>query len=517
MTKQTFLQGTLILIAAGMITRLLGFVNRIVLARVMGEEGVGLYMMAVPTLILAITLTQFGLPVAISKRVAEADAEGDVQKIKRILVVSLAITGILSIFFTSLMFLFAPWVAGHLLTDSRTLVPLLIIAPIVPIIAISSVLRGYFQGRQNMKPQAFSMVIEQIVRILSVAFLTKLMLPYGLEYAAAGAMVSVILGELASLLFMLHMFSLKKRFKMRRKFMNYLQSGKQTLNELLSIAIPTTGSRLIGSVSLFLEPILVAQSLALAGITTVIATKQYGELAGYILPLLVMPSFITHSLSVALVPSISEASAKNQMQLIHYRIHQSIRLSFASGGLATILLTSFAPTILQWMYGTNNAAYMLALMAPFFLLLYIQSPLQAALQALDLAKAAMWNSLIGAVVKFTVLVGLASQASFGIRGVAIAIVVGVLVVTFLHLAALMQAIKFRIPFGDLTKMALLIGLTWWVGTKMKEVFHYNMSEHSLFLLIGVILSILYIVLLFILKFITKEELKQVPFFKKLIK
>ncbi|WP_028783325.1 stage V sporulation protein B [Thalassobacillus devorans] len=517
MTKQTFLQGTLILIAAGMITRFLGFINRIVVARVMGEEGVGLYMMALPTLFLAITLTQFGLPVAISKRVAEAEADGDLSKIKRILVVSLSITGGLSIIFTILMVLLAPWVANHLLTDSRTVVPLLVISPIVPIIAISSVLRGYFQGRQNMKPQAFSMVIEQIVRIISVAFFTNLLLPYGIEYAAAGAMASVILGELASLLFMLRMFSIKKRFKVRKKFLSHLQSGGKTLHELLSIAIPTTGSRLIGSFSFFLEPILVAQSLALAGVQTALATKQYGELAGYILPLLMLPTFITHSLSVALVPSISEAGAKNNTKLIHYRIHQSIRLSFASGGLATILLTSFAATILQLMYGTSNAAFMLALMAPFFLLLYIQAPLQAALQALDLAKPAMWNSLIGAVVKFGVMVGLASQPAFGIRGVAISIVVGVLVVTFLHLAALMQSISFRIPFGDLAKMIVLIGVTWWIGSELKALLAYNVGEISQFTIISITLTCLYIILLFLLKFLTKDELKQIPFLQKIIK
>lgn len=77
-----FLQGTIILIIAGLITRVLGFVNRIVVARMIGDEGVGLYMMAVPTLVLVITLTQLGLPVAISKLVAEAEALGDRHKIK---------------------------------------------------------------------------------------------------------------------------------------------------------------------------------------------------------------------------------------------------------------------------------------------------------------------------------------------------------------------------------------------------------------------------------------------------
>ncbi|WP_407058442.1 oligosaccharide flippase family protein [Paracerasibacillus soli] len=99
MSKQTFLQGTLILIFAGMITRFLGFINRLVIARLMGEEGVGLYMMALPTLFLIMALTQMGLPVAISKRVAEAEAQHNQGKVKRILIVSLIITTVSSLFF----------------------------------------------------------------------------------------------------------------------------------------------------------------------------------------------------------------------------------------------------------------------------------------------------------------------------------------------------------------------------------------------------------------------------------
>ncbi len=514
MTKQTFLQGTLILIAAGMITRFLGFVNRIVVARIMGEEGVGLYMMAIPTLILVITLTQFGLPVAISKRVAEAEAHGDLNRIKKILVISLVVTGILSVIFTTGMILLAPLLSQTLLTDERTLYPLLAISPIVPIVAISSVLRGYFQGRQNMRPQAYSQVIEQVVRITFVALFTKALAPYGVEYAAAGAMISVVLGEFCSLLYMIRMFKMNKRIKIRRKFSKYLQQSKDTLNELMSIALPTTGSRLVGSFSFFLEPILVSQSLAIAGVQTAMATKQYGELTGYALPLLMLPTFITHSLSVALVPNISEAGAKANQSLIHYRIHQAIRLSFASGALATVVLTIFAVPILTFMYGHGNAARFLTIMAPFFLLLYFQAPLQAALQALDLAKAAMWNSLIGAFVKFAVLVALATQPQFGIMGVALAIVVGVVLVTLLHLFTLMKAINFKIPLMDVVKMGALIVVTWFAGKQLSTLFPQSLSQLVPFLITLVIFTGMYIVLLFLFRFVTKEELKQLPIFQK---
>ncbi|RKQ37891.1 stage V sporulation protein B [Oceanobacillus halophilus] len=514
MAKQTFLQGALVLIIAGMITRFLGFINRIVVARLMGEEGVGLYMMALPTLFLVMTLTQLGLPVAISKRVAEADAIGDQTKVKRILIVSLVITSITSILFTVIMIIGAPFIASTLLTDERTLYPLIAISPIVPITAISAVLRGYFQGKQNMKPQSFAQVIEQVVRITCVAIFIKLLLPYGIEFAAAGAMISVILGEFVSLLYMIHRFKRKKKMKIRTHFFSYLKSSKDTMKELFSIALPSTGSRMIGSVSNFLEPILVAQSLAIAGITTTLATKQYGELTGYVLPLLYLPTFITHSLAIALVPNISEAEAKNNRKLIHYRIHQSIRISFASGAIATIILTLFSVPILTYMYGTGNASQIIMLMAPFYILLYIQSPLQAALQALDLARPAMWNSLIGAVVKFIVLFVLASNPNFGIMGVAIAMSVGVVLITLLHLITLQKAIQYSIPFKDTLKMLLLIILTWGTGAVLKKIYIAFEPNILAFLFILLALGFIYLLFLLLLRFITREELKQIPFIQK---
>ncbi|SHF66084.1 stage V sporulation protein B [Ornithinibacillus halophilus] len=514
MSKQTFLKGTLILILAGMITRFLGFINRLVIARLMGEEGIGLYMMALPTLFLVMTLTQLGLPVAISKRVAEAEAKKDQVKVKKILVVSLIITGTSSIIFTIVMIFLAPFVANTLLTDSRTLYPLVAISPIIPIVAISSVLRGYFQGKQNMKPQSYAQVIEQIVRISCVALFVKLLLPYGVEFAAAGAMFSVILGEFVSLLYMIYLFKRKKTIKIRYRFFSYLKSSKDTLKELFSIALPSTGSRMVGSISNFLEPILVAQALAIAGVSTTLATKQYGELTGFVLPLLFLPTFITHSLSIALVPSISEADANKNNQLIHYRIHQSIRISFASGAIATVALTLFAEPILTFMYGTGNASRFLILMAPFFILLYIQAPLQATLQALDLARPAMWNSLIGTIVKLSALFVLASNEKFGIMGVAIAMSVGVILVTILHLGSLRKLINFYIPIKDIIKMILLILFTWGIGSLLKNIYAFFDPNLIIFFLTLIALCAFYVFFLFILSFITKEELKQIPIIQK---
>lgn len=435
-----FIKGTLILLAAGFITRILGFINRIAIARLLGEEGVGLYMMAYPSFILVVTITQLGLPVAISKRVAEAEAKKDSRKVKKILAVSLTTTISLSIIFTPLLMFGAPIIADQIFTDQRTLYPLLAISPIVPIIAVSSVLRGYFQGKQNMKPSAISQVIEQAVRIGFIFYFTHLLYPYGIEYAAAGAMAASIIGELVSLLYLATMFKLKKHFPMRKNFFHALNKSKGIFKELMSIALPTTGSRMVGSISWFLEPIVVTHSLALAGITTVVATKQYGALTGFAMPLLLLPSFITFALSTALVPSISEAYALKNLKLVENRLQQAIKFALISGGLSSVVLYVLAEPLMEFLYHSTNGAIFLKLMAPFFILYYIQGPLQAVLQALDLAKAAMINSIFGNIIKIGCIFMLASHPSFGIIGAALGIVVGMMVTTLLHYATVLKTI-----------------------------------------------------------------------------
>ena len=514
MTRQTFLQGALILMLAGMITRFLGFINRIVVARLIGEEGVGLYMLALPTLFLVITLTQIGLPVAIAKRVAEADAVGNQEKIRSILVVSLLLTSVTSIVLTIAMILGSPYIASTLLTDERTIYPLLAISPIVPIVAISSVLRGYFQGKHNMKPQSYAQVLEQIVRIVFVYIFIKLLLPYGVEFAAAGAMFSVILGEFVSLMYMLYQFKMRKSGENRRRIRSYFRNTRETIQALFSIALPSTGSRLIGSISNFLEPILVSQSLAIAGVTATLATKQYGELTGYVIPLLFLPTFITHSLAIALIPSISEAGAKNNQKLIHYRIHQAIRISFASGAIATIVLLLFSEQILLFMYGSSSANQLLVLMAPFYILLYIQAPLQAALQALDFAKESMWNTLIGAFMKLLIIIVLAQQPEFGMSGVAIALSTSVILVTLLHLTVLNKKIKYRIPLTDMLKMVVLFILPFFIGWTLKEIYYFSSGSLIVLGIVFLILIAVYVSALFLLRFITKEELRAIPLLDK---
>lgn len=444
MSKQSFLKGTIILLVAGFITRILGFFNRIFLARILGEEGIGLYMMAFPTFILVISLTQLGLPVAIAKQVAAANSNNNSKEIKKILSVSLWTTSLLAIIFTTLLIIFAPILTKTLLTDSRILIPILAITPVIPLIAISSVLRGYFQGIQDMKPSAISQVIEQTVRIGLVSICTSSLLKYGIEYGTAGAMISIIFGELASLLYVFIIFKKKKDFPIRKQFFHDVIGSSKTFFELMQVALPTTGSRFIGSISYFFEPIVVAQSLSIAGVTSIVATKQYGELAGYAMPLLLLPTFITFALSTSLVPSISEAVTQNNTQLIEYRIQQTIRSMLIIGGWSTVIMYIFASPILKLMYGSDSAAIYIQIMAPCFLFFYLQAPFQSILQAINLASVSMMNSLIGNLIKILFIFILASQPHLQGKGVALAICVGMLTTTLLHFATLLKNLQFNL-------------------------------------------------------------------------
>ncbi|HET7581043.1 MAG TPA: stage V sporulation protein B [Bacillales bacterium] len=514
MAKQSFFKGTLILILAGVIVKIIGFINKIVVVRIIGEEGYGLYSMAFPTLILTVTLTQLGLPVAISKMVSEAEAVGDRQKIKRILVISLTTTGILSITFTTAMILLVPLMAQTVLTDERVMYPMLAISPIVPIVALSSVLKGYFQGRQNMGPIGFSQIVEQAVRISFSALLATALLPYGIAYAAAGAITANVIGELASLLYMFTTFKLRKSIKIRHNFLGYVKGGRQTFVDLMQVALPATGSRLIGSISYFFEPIVIARSLAMAGVSAAVATKLYGELSGLAIGFLTLPSFITHSMSVTLVPTISEAAAKHRYDIIQYRLHQALKVSMITGGLAVIITYVFAKPLMVLMYNAPHVAVYVKLMAPFFFIFYFQHPLQATLQALNHARAAMMNSVFGAVVKIAAIFTLASQPELGIIGAAIAFVINVVLVTVLHFATVVKSVGFTLVISDYAKGLACIAGTAWIASYLQQHALPSAGLLAKTALLILLVIVIYLIFIAVTGLIRREEVEQFPLIGK---
>jgi len=518
MTKQSFIRGTMILLAAGLVNRILGFVPRITLPRVIGAEGVGLYQLGYPLLIVLLTLITGGIPLAVAKLVAAAESEGNERKAKDVLVLSLALTVLLAALFTFVLAAGARWISSELLNDERVYYTLFAMSPMLLIVGVASVFRGYFQGRQNMVPTALSQVAETVVRIVAMLLFAYLLLPHGLAYAAAGAMLGVTVGELSGLAVIAYQYM---RTRSAYKAFHSAQIGTDgprrrawsSFKPLLRIALPVTGSRMVGSASYFLESVMTVKALALAGVAVAAATTQYGTLQGMVIPVLLLPGVLTYSLSVSLVPSLSEAAARNDTRVIHKRLHQSLRLALVTGAPFAVLMYVLAEPICYFLYNDAEVGNMLRLMAPVAMFLYFQGPLQATLQALDRPGTALLNTFYGAAIKLTLIYVLATQPQFGIYGVLAAINVNIALVTLLHWNSVVRLVKYRFPAIDLLRTAAAALASGWAAHELFTS-EWHPSPLLRFAAASFAAGALYAIGVVALKLVDKDDFGRLPFLRK---
>lgn len=515
--KQTFIQGAIILMAAGILNRIFGFIPRMVLPRLIGAEGVGLYQMGYPLLIVLLTVITGGIPLAVSKLVAEAESKGQPAQAQKILRNALTISITIGIVFTIGLILASSLLTETLFTDNRVQSVMIVMSPIILLVSISAVLRGYFQGKQNMIPTALSQISETIVRAGAMLLFAYLMLPYGLEYAAAAAMGGVVTGEIAGLLLLLFSYarrnSEQKRSKQKQSHQTeYKGNG---FKRLIQIAIPVTASKLVGSASYFMESIMIIQSLAIAGVTAKLATAQYGALQGMVIPIMLLPTALSYSLSVSLIPSLSEAAARGQYQLIHKRLHQSLRLALVTGAPFAVIMYILAEPLCLLLYRDATVAPMLRMLAPVAIFVYLQAPFQATLQALDKPGSALLNTFIGASIKLILIYLLAAKAKLGIDGAIIAICVNITLVTLLHSRSVYKLLGFRLRSSDLFKVAFSASVT---GLLIVSLLQVVSAYHALpFFVILVLCILCYLCIIISLKLIDADDLRRLPIIKRWMK
>lgn len=429
MIKNKFISGTIILIIGGLITKLLGMIIKIITTRYIGDEGIGLYMLIIPTFILFINIAQLGFPIAISKLVAE-----DKQSSKKILFSAIPVSIILNIILLIIVFILSP-IISKLLHDERTLYPLIAIGFVLPFVSISSIVRGYFFGKHKMMAHIISHICEQIVRLILIILITPRLLVYSLQATATGLVLINIVSELTSIIVLI--FFLPKKVTIKK---SDIIPDKGIIRDVLNIGIPTTGSRIIGSISYFLEPIILTSILLKVGYSNTFILNEYGVLNGYVLPLLMIPSFFTQAISSSLLPIISKSYANNHFAYVKAKIKQAEFISLTIGVLVTIVLMIYPNLILKIVYNTNHGAEYLKVMAPFFIGYYIQVPLTTALQAMNKAKEAMMSTVIGAIIKIT-MISLLSMLRIGIYGLIIATISNILVVTIYNYSKVKKILK----------------------------------------------------------------------------
>ncbi|NLM69872.1 MAG: stage V sporulation protein B [Firmicutes bacterium] len=499
MRKQSLLQGAFVLTAAALITKILGFATTILQSRILGAEAIGLQMMVTPYISLLMTVTTLGLPVAISKAVAEAETRGNEAKIKRILLVSLTLTCSTALILTLGLLYFGRAFSEAFLADQRAYYSLMALIPVIPILALSGVLRGYFQGRQNMNPLAISQVIEQVIRIVLLYVLVQVLAERGIEYAAAGGVLASVLGEFAALLYLGFQFRTGDRYRVENlKVLRGLVHTKVDFIELMRTGLPQTGNQFFRSLLRVIQPTLITRSLLKTGLTASAIAEQFGMLTGYVYPLLFFPGFINYSLAVALVPAISEAASRKRFGLVNRRVSHAVRISLLVGVPSSIILYVFADQILTLFYRAPEAAGLLKLTAPFYLFQYFHSPMHSSLVGLGHASTAMFNNIVPRCISLALIYPFSVSLGMGIYGVAAASIVAVIMETILHYAALYRSIGSCFQFKDVAK---IIGLGIIAGAFGKFTFDtllmYPVSLQLAALIAILVLLFIYFALIFI--------------------
>ncbi len=425
MKKNKFIKSTLILIIGGFVTKILSMVIKVVTTRLIGTEGIGLYMLINPTFILFISLCTFGMPTAISKLVSEEKSS------KKIMLSATFITIIIDIILMLVIILSSKFIAYNLLHEPRVQKAIIAISFVLPFISISSILRGYFFGKQKMLPHVISNIIEDIIRMLSIILFIPLYISKGIESAVYFLVISNIISELSSIMTLL--LFIPKQFKIYSSDVIYVK-------DIMHISVPTTFARLIGCIGLFLEPIILTYFLYKAGNTSDFIINEYGILNGYVLPVILLPSFFTNAISQALLPDVSNYYSKNDNEMVLKRIKQAIFFSLLIGIPCTIIFTVIPQLPLQLLYDTTSGINYLRFLAPICLMHYIQSPLTSALQGLKLSKEAMYGTLGGIIVK-TILLIILCLCNFKIWSLVIADSINIFYVTIHHILVIKKRLN----------------------------------------------------------------------------
>jgi stage V sporulation protein B len=167
-----FLKGTLILTISSVVVKVIGSLNWIILSRVMGGEGIGLYQMGFPIYLMAITVSSAGIPVAISIITAEKLAQKDYRGAQGVFYISLRLLFVTGLVFSSALLFGAGWLIEHnWIRDGRAYYSIIALAPAVFFVTFLSSFRGYLQGWQIMTPTAASEIVEQLTRVVTMIFL----------------------------------------------------------------------------------------------------------------------------------------------------------------------------------------------------------------------------------------------------------------------------------------------------------------------------------------------------------
>ncbi len=429
MTKRTFVTGAIILMLAGFVTRIIGFIYRIYLSNLIGAEGMGLYQLIVPVYTMIILTLTSGVSIAISKMIAEQAAQGNYINIKRISKVGLAGVTIASSFISLIIYLNVDFIVNVILKDHRTYSSLLIMIPCIPLIAAASAYKGYFYGIQEVTPTAFSQIVEQLVKIAIIFALAAKFLQAGLEYACALATVGMAVGEMSNLFVLAVCYRFKKYPHIAPKSKKGILQKRKLVAAIVGCAAPISINRFIISIMSAAELILIPQRLLAGGLNYIQSMEEYGKLTGMALPLILIPALVTTSLATTLVPAISESISLKNYNSANNRISKSIQITMVVGFVFMALFACYSDKISNMIYPGQKVGHTLFLLSFTCIFMYLQQILMGIMNGLGKQGLLLINSTIGSLIRIACVFFLIPH--YGIPIYILGVVVSCLIVCIL--------------------------------------------------------------------------------------
>jgi len=388
-----FITGTIILTLTGLLSRLIGFFYRIYLSRLFGEEGMGVYQLLSPVLSLTFSVTAAGLQTAISKYVAGEAAAKNYKASFRVLMTGLFLSLLLSLPCTGIMLRFSELIAARFLLEPRTASMLRIIALSVPLGAVHSCINGYFYGVKKAGIPAATQLIEQFFRVACV-FLASY--TAGLKGSAPTinvAVVGLVVGEFGAMVVSiaavyLRFCQLSSTKGIRRNAAKALRPAAAYLSvtaKLLALSVPLSLTRIVINLLQSVEAVYIPSMLQAYGYDSATALSVYGVLTGMALPLIFFPNALTGSISLMLLPVVSEADAAGNMAAVKRAARKTVYSCLFLGSICTLGFLLLGRPVGQLLFHSELAGIFICSLSFICPFLYLCATLTSILHGLGKA------------------------------------------------------------------------------------------------------------------------------------
>lgn len=519
--KQNFMEGAAVLTLAVAVTKVIGAVYKIPLGNLLDKDGMAHFYVAYNIYSLLLIVSTAGLPLALSRLVSRAEAMGRVNQRKRIFRVTAGVFFLLGVVCCGVMLLFAEPLS-ELLNDGQAAPAIRVLAPAVLCVCMLSAIRGYTQGRGDMRPTAVSQIIESagklLVGLTAAWLLTRR--AAAPNVCAAGAISGVTAGAAVSLL-VLAVWLL--RTHRGQKGTDIPDSRREILRQVLGIGIPVT----LGSVGMSLITLL-DQALVLGtlqsslGLSESAAASLYGEYT-FGMTLFALPASFMYPLSISLVPSISGAMAAGRGETAARNAASALKLAMVLALPVGVGMSVLAGPILHLLYPAvpqtaEAAAYHLRILGLASVFVCLMIATAGILQAYGKERIPVVTLLIGGGVKIAANYLLVTDPAISIHGAPIGTLLCYAVIAGLNLAAIAGTVPGRLRLGGAAGKLLLstaaMAATAWCGYGFLS---RHMGAGAATLLAILAAAAVYAVLVLALEVLRREEILQLPKGEKLAK